>query len=212
VILATGARWRELGVPGEKEYIGSGVAYCPHCDGPFFKGKDVAVIGGGNSGIEAALDLAGIVSSVTVFEFMPEIKADRVLVDRAEARDNITILTNVATQEITAADGKVDGIVYKDRGTGKTHRRELAGVFVQIGLVPNSQFVRKVVELNRLGEIVVDASCRTSAPGIFACGDVTAVPFKQIVVAMGEGAKASLAAFEYWLTAAPVEAAADKAA
>lgn len=206
LIIATGARWRELGVPGERENIGNGVAYCPHCDGPFFKGKDVAVIGGGNSGIEAALDLAGIVKSVTVYEFMPELKADRILVDQAEARANITIRRNVATHEITATNGKVDSIVYEDRATGERHSQALAGVFVQIGLVPNSQFVRDVVELNRFGEIVVDDRGRTSVPGIFACGDVTTVPFKQIVVAMGEGSKASLAAFEYLLTAQPAAA------
>ena len=200
LIIATGARWRELGVPGEKENIGNGVAYCPHCDGPFFKGKDVAVIGGGNSGIEAALDLAGIVKSVTVFEFMPELKADQVLVDQAEAKDNITIIKNVATRQIIAEDGKVTGIEYEDRATKEVHTQSLAGVFVQIGLVPNSQFMQDVVELNNYGEIVIDAKCQTSEPGIFACGDVTTVPYKQIVIAMGEGAKASLAAFEYLLT------------
>jgi len=200
LIVATGARWRELGVPGEKENIGSGVAYCPHCDGPFFKGKDVAVVGGGNSGIEAALDLAGIVRSVTVLEFMPELKADKVLVDQARTRDNIRILTNVATQRITASDGKVDGIEYENRATGEAQRADLAGVFVQIGLVPNSQFVEGLVERNRFGEIVIDDKCRTSAEGIFACGDVTTVPYKQIVVSMGEGSKAALAAFEYLLT------------
>ena len=199
VIVATGARWRELGVPGEKEHIGSGVAYCPHCDGPFFKGKDVAVVGGGNSGIEAALDLAGIVRSVTVLEFMPELKADKVLVDQAASRANIRILKNVATQRITAEGGKVDGLEYEDRATGESRRVELAGVFVQIGLVPNSQFVDGIVERNRFGEIVVDDKCRTSTEGIFACGDVTTVPYKQIVVSMGEGSKAALAAFEYLL-------------
>jgi alkyl hydroperoxide reductase subunit F len=191
LVVATGARWRELGVPGEKENIGNGVAYCPHCDGPFYKGKDVAVIGGGNSGLEAALDLAGIVKSVTVFEFMPELKADRVLVDQADARDNIRILKNVATKEITAAGGKVDGIDFVERDTGSQQRQELEGVFVQIGLVPNSQFIGDLVETNGSGEIVVDDKCRTSVPGIFACGDVTNV---------GEGATAALAAFEHVLT------------
>lgn len=199
MIVATGARWRELGVPGEKEHIGHGVAYCPHCDGPFFKGRDVAVIGGGNSGIEAALDLAGIVESVTVLEFMPELKADKVLVHRAEAQDNITILTNVATEEILASGGKVTGIRYRDRATDEPCTRPLAGVFVQIGLVPNSALVRGLVEINEAGEIVVDAKGRTSASGVFACGDVTSVPYKQVVVAMGEGSKAALAAFEYLL-------------
>jgi alkyl hydroperoxide reductase subunit F len=200
LIIATGARWRELGVPGEKENIGKGVAYCPHCDGPFYKGKDVAVIGGGNSGLEAALDLAGIVRSVTVFEFMPELKADRVLVDRTEAKDNITILRNVATKAITATGGKVDGISYAERDTGNERRQELAGVFVQIGLVPNSRFVADLVAVNSAGEITVDDKCRTSVPGIFACGDVTNVPYKQIVVAMGQGSTAALAAFEHLLT------------
>lgn len=200
LIIATGARWKELGVPGEKEYLGNGVAYCPHCDGPFFKGKDVAVIGGGNSGIEAALDLAGIVKSVTVFEFLPELKADDVLVKQANARDNITIIKNAATKEITAEGGKVDGLVYEDRESGESHRVDLAGVFVQIGLVPNSQFLGDLVELSQHGEVVIDEKCRTSEPGIFACGDVTTVPYKQIVISMGEGSKASLAAFEYLLT------------
>ena len=200
VIVATGARWRELGVPGEKENIGNGVAYCPHCDGPFFKGKDVAVIGGGNSGIEAALDLAGIVKSVTVYEFMPELKADKVLVDQAEKRDNITIKKNVVTKQILAQDGKVNAIEYEERATGEKHQDALAGVFVQIGLVPNSQVVKDLVETRPWGEIVINEKCETSEPGIYACGDVTTVPYKQIIVAMGEGAKASLAAFEYLLT------------
>lgn len=197
--MATGAKWRELGVPGEKENIGNGVAYCPHCDGPFFKGKDVAVIGGGNSGIEAALDLAGIVKSVTVFEFLPELKADRVLVEQAEARDNITIMKNVASKQIIAEGGKVTGLEYQDRETEKVQTKELNGVFVQIGLVPNSSFLKDVVELSQYGEVVIDERGKTSEPGIFACGDVTTVPYKQIVVAMGEGAKASLAAFDYLL-------------
>ena len=199
LIIATGARWRELGVPGEKENIGNGVAYCPHCDGPFFKGKDVAVIGGGNSGIEAALDLAGIVKSVTVYEFMPELKADRVLVDKAMATDNINIHKNVITKQIIAENDKVTAIEYEDRNTGEVHQQTLSGVFVQIGLVPNSQFVKDIVELNNYGEIIVDEKCQTSEPGIYACGDVTTVPYKQIVIAMGEGAKASLAAFDYLL-------------
>jgi alkyl hydroperoxide reductase subunit F len=200
LIVATGARWRELGVPGEKENIGNGVAYCPHCDGPFFKGRDVAVIGGGNSGIEAALDLAGIVHSVTVFEYLPQLKADQVLVDQAIARDNITILTNVATRQIIAEHDKVVAVEYEDRATGEVTQEELAGVFIQIGLVPNSQVVADLVETKPWGEIIINEKCQTSAPGIYACGDVTTVPYKQIVVAMGEGAKASLAAFEYLLT------------
>lgn len=197
VIVATGAKWRELGVPGEKENIGNGVAYCPHCDGPFFKGKDVAVIGGGNSGIEAALDLAGMVNHVTVFEFLTELKADQLLVEKAQANDKITIITNAQTKEIIADNGKVVAIDYIDRETQEVHRKHLAGVFVQIGLVPNSEFVRGVVEQTPYGEIVIDEKGQTSEPGIFACGDVTTVPYKQIVIAMGEGAKASLAAFDY---------------
>jgi len=200
LVVATGARWRELGVPGEKENIGNGVAYCPHCDGPFFKGRDVAVIGGGNSGIEAALDLAGIVHSVTVFEFLPQLKADQVLIDQAIARDNITMITNAATRQILAEDGKVVGVEYEDRESGEIRREELAGVFVQIGLVPNSQVVADLVETRPWGEIVINEKCETSEPGIYACGDVSTVPYKQIVIAMGEGSKAALAAFEYLLT------------
>lgn len=199
LIIATGAKWRELGIPGEKENIGNGVAYCPHCDGPFFKGKDVAVVGGGNSGIEAALDLAGIVKSVTVFEFMPTLKADSVLVKQAEARDNITILKNVATKRIIADNGKVTALEYEDRATGEVQFKELSGIFIQIGLVPNSSFLHDVVDLSKYGEVIIDERGRTSEPGIFACGDVTTVPYKQIVIAMGEGAKASLAAFDYLL-------------
>lgn len=199
LIVATGAKWRELGVPGEKENIGNGVAYCPHCDGPFFKGKDVAVIGGGNSGIEAALDLAGIVKSVTVFEFLPELKADKVLVDKAEEKANITIHKNVATKEIKASNGKVSAIEYQNRETEELHSLPLDGVFVQIGLVPNSDFLDGVVKRSKFGEIVINEKGQTSAEGIYACGDVTTVPYKQIVIAMGEGAKSSLAAFEYLL-------------
>ncbi|MEM7541131.1 MAG: alkyl hydroperoxide reductase subunit F [Pseudomonadota bacterium] len=199
VIVATGAKWRELGVPGEQENIGNGVAYCPHCDGPFFKGKDVAVIGGGNSGIEAAIDLAGIVKSVTVFEFLPELKADQILVERAQASDNIKILKNVATQEILADNGKVNAIKYQDRASGGEHTETLAGVFIQIGLIPNSEFLKGLVDLTEYGEVIVDDKCATNVPGIFACGDVTTTPYKQIVVALGEGSKAALAAFEHLL-------------
>ncbi|MCG8383554.1 MAG: alkyl hydroperoxide reductase subunit F [Gammaproteobacteria bacterium] len=200
LIIATGAKWRELGVPGEKENIGNGVAYCPHCDGPFFKGKDVAVIGGGNSGIEAALDLAGIVKSVTVFEFLPELKADRVLIDKAEAKSNITLHKHVATNAIKSENGKVTAIEYTDRTSNEQHSLALDGVFVQIGLVPNSGFLDTLVELTPFGEVVINEKCQTSETGIFACGDVTTVPYKQIVIAMGEGSKAALAAFEYLLT------------
>lgn len=199
IIVATGANWRELGVPGEKENIGNGVAYCPHCDGPFFKGKDVAVIGGGNSGVEAALDLAGIVHSVTVYEFLPELKADKVLVEQLTKRDNISVVKNVATKQVIATNGKVSAIEYQDRETNEIHQQNLHGIFVQIGLVPNSKVVDGVVDLTKYGEIVINEKGATSEAGIFACGDVTTVPYKQIVVAMGEGAKASLAAFDYLL-------------
>ena len=197
IILATGAQWRKLNVPGEEENIGSGVAYCPHCDGPFFKGKDIAVIGGGNSGIEAALDLAGIVKNVTVFEFADSLKADQVLVNKAKETSNINIITSAATKEIKATDGKVTSIVYEDRTSGEIKEQDLSAVFVQIGLVPNSDFVKGFVDVNRFGEIEIDEACKTDRKGIFAAGDVTTVPFKQINIAMGEGSKAALSAFEY---------------
>ena len=199
IIIASGAKWRELGIPGERENIGRGVAYCPHCDGPFFKGKDIAVIGGGNSGIEAALDLASIVNKVTVFEFMPELKADQVLLEKAQAHDKIMIIKNVATTEVIAKDGKVIGLDYIDRASNELHRLDLAGLFVQIGLKPNSEFLANIVECTKHGEIIINEKCQTTEEGIFACGDVTTVPYKQIVIAMGEGAKAALAAFEYIL-------------
>ncbi|MFB2587115.1 alkyl hydroperoxide reductase subunit F [Acinetobacter sp. c1-l78] len=197
VIMATGAKWRKLGVKGEDENIGNGVAFCPHCDGPFFKGKPVAVIGGGNSGVEAALDLAGIVSHVTLIEYGDKLRADQVLVNKAEARDNITIMTSIATQEIKATDGKVSSIVYQDRNSNDIKELPLSAVFVQIGLVPNSELVKDLLETTRFGEIQIDERCQTSRKGIFACGDVTTVPYKQINIAMGEGAKAGLSAFEY---------------
>lgn len=196
VIVATGAKWKELGIPGEKEYIGRGVAFCPHCDGPFYKGRDVAVIGGGNSGIEAAIDLAGIVGSVTVLEFAPSLNADRVLVEKVNALPNVTVITNAATTEITGDGDAVTGLRYTDRASGETRQIDVPGVFVQIGLLPNSGPVADVLETNAFGEIVVDEKCRTSVKGIYAAGDVTTVPFKQIVISMGEGAKAALAAFE----------------
>lgn len=199
VIIATGANWRELGVPGEKENIGNGVAYCPHCDGPFYKGKDVAVIGGGNSGVEAALDLAGIVKSVTVYEFLPELKADQVLVDQLYKRDNISVVKNAATKQVIAENGKVTAIEFTDRATNEVHQQALQGIFVQIGLVPNSAVLKGVVDLTKYGEVIINEKGATSEKGIFACGDVTTVPYKQIVVAMGEGSKASLAAFDYLL-------------
>jgi len=197
VILSTGARWRNVNVPGEAEYKNKGVAYCPHCDGPLFKGKDVAVIGGGNSGIEAAIDLAGVVKHVTVIEFMPELKADAVLVRKLHSLPNVTVHTNAQTTEITGADGKVNGLRYKDRATGEEHLVPLAGVFVQIGLVPNTEWLKGTLELTKFGEIVIDAKGQTSVPGVFAAGDCTTVPFKQIVIAAGAGATAALSAFDH---------------
>ncbi len=197
VILATGTKWRKLGVKGEDENIGNGVAYCPHCDGPFFKGKDVAVIGGGNSGVEAALDLAGIVNHVTVLEFGDSLRADQVLIDKAEARENITIIKSAATTEITTDGSKVNALIYQDRVSGNSQTLPLSAVFVQIGLVPNSEIAKGLVTMTPQGEIEIDAKCRTSKAGIFACGDVTTVPYKQINIAMGEGSKAGLSAFEY---------------
>ena len=197
LILAPGARWREMNVPGEQEYRGKGVAYCPHCDGPLFKGKKVAVIGGGNSGIEAAIDLAGIVEHVTVLEFAAELRADAVLVNKANSMGNITIITEAQTTEVTGDGNKVNGIQYTDRKSGDSHHLELAGIFVQIGLVPNTEWLRGAVELSPRGEIIVDERGQTSLPGVFAAGDATTVPYKQIVIAMGSGANASLGAFDY---------------
>lgn len=196
LIIATGAKWRELGVEGEKEYLGRGVAFCPHCDGPYYKGKDIAVVGGGNSGIEAAIDLAGIVKSVTVLEFMPEPKADAVLLDKLDSLENTHIITNARTTRVVGDGDKVTGLEYQDRDTDEVQTLALAGVFVQIGLIPNSGFAADWVKTNAHGEILVDEKGRTSQPGIYAAGDVTQVPYKQIVVAFGEGAKAGLAAFE----------------
>ena len=197
VILSTGARWRNVNVPGEQEYKNKGVAYCPHCDGPLFKGKKTAVIGGGNSGIEAAIDLAGIVEHVTVIEFADQLKADAVLVNKLNSLPNVTVHTNSQTTQITGDGSKVNGISFKDRATGEEHHVELAGVFVQIGLVPNTEFLKETLELSRFGEIVVDAKGHTNIPGVFAAGDCTTVPYKQIVIAAGEGAKAALSAFDY---------------
>ncbi|MCA1040120.1 alkyl hydroperoxide reductase subunit F [Bacillus infantis] len=196
VILSTGARWRNVGVPGEAEFKNKGVAYCPHCDGPLFEGKDVAVIGGGNSGIEAAIDLAGIVKHVTVLEFNPELKADAVLQDRLYSLPNVTVLKNVQTKEITGTD-KVNGISYVDRETGEEHHVELQGVFVQIGLIPNTDWLGDEIERTRFGEIIVDKHGATSLPGVFAAGDCTDSAFKQIIISMGSGATASLGAFDY---------------
>ncbi|PCE22146.1 alkyl hydroperoxide reductase subunit F [Paraburkholderia acidicola] len=197
IVLATGARWREIGVPGEREYRNHGVAYCPHCDGPLFKGKRVAVIGGGNSGVEAAIDLAGIVNHVTLFEYNAQLRADEVLQRKLRSLANVTIITQAQTVEITGDSRKVNGIVYRERVSGETKHIELEGVFVQIGLVPNTEWLKGTVDLSKHGEIVVDAKGATSVPGVFAAGDVTTVPFKQIVIAVGEGAKAALGAFDH---------------
>ena len=197
VILATGARWREMNVPGEQEYRSRGVAYCPHCDGPLFKGKRVAVIGGGNSGVEAAIDLAGIVSHVTLLEFDTKLRADAVLQRKLNSLPNVTVITNALTTEVTGDGQKVNGLRYKDRATDELHHVELEGIFVQIGLLPNTDWLKGTIELSPRGEIVVDARGETSIPGIFAAGDVTTVPYKQIVIAVGEGAKASLSAFDH---------------
>jgi alkyl hydroperoxide reductase subunit F len=197
IVLSTGARWKNINVPGEAEYRTKGVAYCPHCDGPLFKGKKVAVVGGGNSGVEAAIDLAGVVGHVTLIEFMDQLKADAVLVKKLLSLPNVTVHTNAQTLEITGDGSKVNGLRFKDRSSGVEHTIELAGVFVQIGLVPNTEFLKGTVELSRYGEILVDARGATNLPGVFAAGDATTVPFKQIVIAAGDGAKAALAAFDY---------------
>ena len=196
LIIATGASWRKLNVTGEAEYIGHGVAFCPHCDGPFYKDKQVAVVGGGNSGIEAAIDLAGICSKVTVLEFMEELKADKVLQEKLNSLPNVEVFVNSQTLEVIGDGSKVNAIRIKDRKTEEEKTIGLDGIFVQIGLSPNSAVVRDVVETNRIGEIVIDAHCRTNIPGIYAAGDVSTVPFKQIIISMGEGAKAALSAFE----------------
>ncbi len=197
VILSTGARWRNVNVPGEAEYKNKGVAYCPHCDGPLFKGKRTAVIGGGNSGVEAAIDLAGVVAHVTLIEFADQLKADAVLVNKLKSLPNVTIHTNAQTTEITGADGKVNGLKYKDRATGEEHLVPLEGVFVQIGLVPNTEWLKGTVELSKFGEIVIDAKGHTNVPGVIAAGDCTTVPYKQIVIAAGAGATAALSAFDH---------------
>lgn len=197
VILATGARWRDMNVPGETEYRTKGVTYCPHCDGPLFKGKPVAVIGGGNSGIEAAIDLAGIVDKVTVLEFADTLRADAVLVKKAESMGNITIIKEAQTTEVVGDNGKVTGLTYKNRKTDEMHSLDVAGIFVQIGLVPNTEFLKGTLELTPRGEIIIDDHGQTSMPGVFAAGDVTTVPYKQIIISMGAGATAALGAFDY---------------
>ncbi len=207
VVVATGARWREIGVPGEREYRNRGVAYCPHCDGPLFKGKRVAVIGGGNSGVEAAIDLAGLVSHVWVIEYDAQLRADAILKAKLQSLPNVTVITAAQTTEITGDGARVTGLAYRDRQSGARHALELEGVFVQIGLIPNTDWLKGVVKLSPRGEIEVDARGQTSVPGVFAAGDCTVVPYKQIVIAVGEGAKASLGAFDH-LIRAPLSAAA----
>lgn len=196
VIIATGASWRRLNVPGENEYIGRGVAFCPHCDGPFYKGKHVAVIGGGNSGIEAAIDLAGICSKVTVYEFLDNLKADQVLQKKLFGLPNVEVFTAMQTTEVVGNGEKVTGIRVKNRNTGEEMVHPLDGIFVQIGLAANSAPFREVLDTTPIGEIKIDAACRTNLPGVYAAGDVSSVPYKQIIIAMGEGAKAALSAFD----------------
>ena len=197
VILSTGARWRNVNVPGEEQYKNHGVAYCPHCDGPLFKGKRVAVIGGGNSGVEAAIDLAGLVAHVSLIEFDTQLRADAVLVNKLKSLPNVSIHVHAQTSEITGDGARVNGLSYTERASGESKHIELEGVFVQIGLVPNTEWLKGTLELSRHGEIVVDAKGQTSLPGVFAAGDVTTVPFKQIIIAAGDGAKAALSAFDH---------------
>ena len=197
LILSTGARWRQMGVPGEDEYRNKGVAYCPHCDGPLFKGKRTAVIGGGNSGVEAAIDLAGIVAHVTLIEFDSHLRADAVLQAKLRSLPNVTIVTSALTTEVLGDGVKVTGLVYKDRTSEELHTVELEGIFVQIGLVPNTEWIKGAIDLSARGEIEVDARGATSVPGVFAAGDATTVPYKQIIIAMGEGSKAALSSFDY---------------
>ncbi|MBP6070490.1 MAG: alkyl hydroperoxide reductase subunit F [Candidatus Accumulibacter sp.] len=197
VIIATGARWREMNVPGERQYRGHGVAYCPHCDGPLFKGKRVAVIGGGNSGVEAAIDLAGVVGHVTLLEFENVLRADAVLQKKLFSLANVKVITHALSTEVTGDGKKVNGLMYTDRSSGEGHRLDLEGVFVQIGLLPNSEWLKGTIALSPRGEIEIDARTETSLPGVFAAGDVTTVPYKQIIIAMGEGSKAALSAFDH---------------
>jgi len=197
VIISTGARWREMNVPGETQYRGKGVAYCPHCDGPLFKGKRVAVIGGGNSGVEAAIDLAGVVSHVTLIEFDSQLRADAVLQTKLNSLNNVTIIKSALTKEVIGDGQRVTALRYTDRTNNQEHTLELEGIFVQIGLLPNTDWLKGTIDLSPRGEIIVDAKGETSLPGVFAAGDCTTVPYKQIIIAMGEGAKASLGAFDY---------------
>ena len=207
MVVATGARWREINVPGEREYRNKGAAYCPHCDGPLFKGKRVAVIGGGNSGVEAAIDLAGLVGHVTVIEYEAELRADAVLKEKLASLANVSVVTGAQTTEVLGNGQRVTGLAFRERHSGTVHTLELSGVFVQIGPVPNTDWLEGTLRLSARGEIEVDARGQTSAPGVFAAGDCTIVPYKQIIIAMGEGAKASLGAVDH-LIRAPLPAAA----
>ncbi|MEN9704549.1 MAG: alkyl hydroperoxide reductase subunit, partial [Pseudomonadota bacterium] len=206
VILSTGARWREMNVPGEKEYRGKGVAYCPHCDGPLFKGKRVAVIGGGNSGVEAAIDLAGIVGHVTLLEFEGQLRADAVLQTKLRSLPNVTVITRALTTEVRGDGSKVSALVYTDRDSGESKHIELEGIFVQIGLLPNTDWLKGTVALSPRGEIEIDARGQTSVPGVFSAGDCTTVPYKQIIIAMGAGSTAALSAFDHLIRSTPVAA------
>lgn len=197
LIVSTGARWRKMSVPGEEQYLKKGIAFCPHCDGPLFKNKDVAVIGGGNSGVEAAIDLAGITSHVTLIEFADSLKADEVLQKKLASLDNVKVIKSAQVVEVFGNGTSVTAVDYLDRTTQEKHNLPLDGIFVQIGLMPNSEWISDVVAVNRMGEIIIDEKCQTSKPGIFAAGDVSSVPYKQIVISIGEGAKASLSAFDY---------------
>ena len=208
VVLSTGARWRSMNVPGETEYRNKGVTYCPHCDGPLFKGKRVAVIGGGNSGVEAAIDLAGVVAHVTLIEFDGQLRADEVLQRKLRSLANVDIIVSALSTEVLGDGEQVTGLVYDDRTTGETHQLALDGIFVQIGLLPNTEWLEGVVELSPRGEVVIDDRGQTSVPGVFAAGDCTTVPYKQIVIAMGAGSTAALSAFDHLIrTSAPAEAA-----
>jgi len=199
VILSTGARWRTMGVPGEEEYRNKGVTYCPHCDGPLFKGKRVAVIGGGNSGVEAAIDLAGLVAHVTLIEYDSQLRADAVLQRKLGSLPNVKVITSALTTAVEGDGSKLTSLTYKDRSHGTEHRIELEGIFVQIGLVPNTEWLKDSIALSNRGEIEIDARGETSQPGIFAAGDCTTVPYKQIVIAMGAGSTAALSAFDYMI-------------
>jgi alkyl hydroperoxide reductase subunit F len=206
VVLATGARWRNMNVPGEAEYRTRGVTYCPHCDGPLFKGKRVAVIGGGNSGVEAAIDLAGVVAHVTLLEFDVKLRADEVLQRKLRSLANVDVIVQAQTTEVLGDGAKVTGLKYSDRATGSAHELELSGVFVQIGLLPSTDWLKGALSLSPRGEIEIDAHGATSMPGVFAAGDATTTPFKQIVIAAGDGAKASLSAFDYLIRTPVAEA------